>query len=227
MERELDWNHLLVDPLTSAARNAIAFIPNIITSLLIILMGLILAILAREFLKAFLKSVRFDEFSRRINLFPESKEGSPDKLSPHQYASLWVYWLVLLSAIVSVFDRLRLGAVSFQIDAVVGFAVAVFVAAIIAIAGLFLSMLAYRVVLATAGSVGFAKPERLANVVKWAIVFSTALICLFQIGIPKEIILIVLGATYLTLCITFAMAFGIGGAGFAAKVLDKLLESRK
>ncbi len=227
MEPELDWKHLLIDPLTSAAKGAISFIPNIITSLLIILIGLILAILAREFLKAFLKSVRFDEFSRRINLFPENTEEGADKLLPHEYASLWAYWLVLLSAIVSVFDRLRLGAVSFQIDAVVGFAVAVFVAAIIAVAGLFLSMLAYRVVLATAGSIGFAKPEKLANVVKWAVVFSTALICLFQIGIPKEIILIVLGATYLTLCITFAMAFGIGGAGFAAAVLNKLLDSRK
>jgi hypothetical protein len=110
---------------------------------------------------------------------------------------------------------------------VIGFAVAVFVAAMIAVVGLFLSMLAYRVVLATAGSVGFVKPERLANVVKWSVVFSTALICLFQIGIPRDVIMMILGGTYISLCITFIIAFGIGGSGFAATVLGKLVDSNK
>jgi hypothetical protein len=223
MESELDWNQLLVDPLMSAIKGTVAFIPNIISSLLIILLGLGLAILAREVTKIFLKSVNFDDFSRRINLFPEGEE----RLIPHEYASIWVYWLVLLSVVVSVFDRLRLGSVSYQIDAVIGFAVAVFVAAMIAVVGLFLSMLAYRVVLATAGSVGFVKPERLANVVKWSVVFSTALICLFQIGIPRDVIMMILGGTYISLCITFIIAFGIGGSGFAATVLGKLVDSNK
>jgi hypothetical protein len=223
----LDWNQLVIDPLMVMVRGAVAFIPNIISSVLIIFMGLVLAILAREILGAFLKSVGFDGFSDRINLFPGSKEEGEGKLHPHQYAARWVYWIVLLSVIVAVFDRLRLQAVSLHIDAVVGFAVTVFVASMIAVVGLFLSMLAHRVVLATAGSVGFAKPELLANAAKWAVVFSTAIICLFQISIPREIILIILGATYLTLCVTFVLAFGIGGTGFAATVLSKLTDSRK
>jgi hypothetical protein len=222
----VDWNQLVIDPLMLMVREAIAFIPNIITSVLIIVMGFILALLARELLSAFLKSVGFDGFSKRINLFPKSNEEEGDKLLPHQYAARWAYWIVLLSVIVSVFERLRLRAVSMPVESLVGFAVTVFVASMIAVVGLFLSMLAHRVVLATARDVGFAKPETLANAAKWTVVFSTAIICMFQIGIPREIILIVLGATYLTLCVTFVLAFGIGGTGFAATVLGKLTDRK-
>jgi hypothetical protein len=223
----LDWNQLVIDPLMLMVKGAVAFIPNIISSMLVILVGLFLAIVARELVSAFLKSVGFDGFAKRINLFSANSEEDAGKPAPHQYAAKWAYWIVLLSVIVSVFERLRLQAVSTHIESLVDFAVTVFVASMIAVIGLFLSMLAHRVVRATARDVGYVKPESLANAAKWAVVFSTAIICLFQIGIPREIILIILGATYVTLCITFIVAFGLGGRSFAAAVLNKLIEPRK
>lgn len=222
----LDWDQLVVAPLMMMVRDVVAFIPNIISSMFIILLGLLGAMVIRELLSAFLKSVGFDEFAKRINLF-SGRGDDTSKFPPHQYAGKWAYWIALLTVIVSAFEQLRLQVVSTHLQSLVGFAVTVFVASMIAVVGLFLSMLAYRVVLATARDVGFEKAESLANAAKWAVVFSTTIICLFQIGIPHEIILVILGATYATLCVTFVIAFGLGGRSFAANVLDKLIEPKK
>lgn len=118
--------------------------------------------------------------------------------------------MILLTSIGTALNRLQLGNVAFQLQTFVGYVTAVLTTAILA-AGLILSLFIYRVVLATATVAQFGRPKLLATAAQWAVVFATGLLCLAHIGVPREIIAGAVGITYLTLCITFVLEFGIGG----------------
>lgn len=221
MDPVMDFNQLVTMPLTQMVRDAVAFIPNIVASVFIVLVGVVLAVVTRGFVVMFLKAVGFDAFAADIQLLPASDRETSVRRLPHQYAGLIAYWGVILSAVVAALNRLRLGGVAFQIEAFVNFGATVITVAILAAAGLFLSVFVGRVVEATAAKAGFRRPQALSAGAKWAMVFATAMLCLFRIGVPREVLMTVVGATYLTLCVTFVLAFGIGGTGFAASVLNK------
>ncbi len=221
MEQPLDWYQLLITPVLDIGRSVVTFLPNLISAFFIMAMGVAAALLVQVFLRAFLRSVGFDRFSKSIRLLPD-EESRP----PHQYVATVVYWLIVVSVAVMALERLKLRNVSFQIDMIVGYTIAVLVVAVVGMAGLFLSMLVHRVIRGAAASAGYAKPDLLADGAKWVVLISTALACMFHIGVPREILLMVLGVTYVTLCITFVLAFGVGGTGFASSLLNRLLDKK-
>ncbi len=225
MEFSLDFNQLVVQPLAEMVKGIIAYIPNIISSLLTIVLGVLLAVAAKYLVGMFLKSVGFDAFSKRIGLVTEDREEGAPETAPHQYGANIVYWIIVLTAIIFALRNLRLHGASFEVDAIFGYALTIITVTVLAVIGLILSMLVYRIVKRTAESVGYARPELLASVGKWMVLTFVLLVCLFRIGLPQELLIGFLITTYGTLCITFIIAFGIGGASSASELLHKLLKS--
>lgn len=225
MEFSLDFNQLVMQPLAEMMKGIIAYIPNVVSATLTILFGVFLAIVAKAAIRVLLKSASFDAFSVKIGLFPDSREAGVPGTAPHQYLALIVYWVIVLSAVIIALGNLRLHAASMEVNAIFGYALTILTVVVLAIIGLVLSMLVYRIIKTTATSAGYSRPEIPATVGKWVVLSFVFLVCLFRIGIPQEAFLIFLGATYVTMCITFIIAFGIGGSGFASEVLQKLLKT--
>lgn len=63
MDPVLDWYQLIVTPLSVMVRDAIAFIPNIVASLFIVLIGILLAVFMRMIVQVVLKACHFDAFA--------------------------------------------------------------------------------------------------------------------------------------------------------------------
>ena len=108
-----------------------------------------------------------------------------------------------------------------------GFALGVLGVSALGVVALLLSVLVHRIVRGTAARAGFANPELMAAIARGLVLVSAVLLGLLQLGIPREILLMVLGVTYLTLCITFILAFGVGGTGFASALLARFMEKKK
>ncbi len=225
MEVSLDFNQLVVQPLVEMVKGIVAYIPNIISSLLIIILGVLLAVIAKYLVTIFLRSVGFDSFSQKIGLVTEQREEGASETAPHQYGAAIVYWIIVLTAVIFALRNLRLRGASYEVDAVFSYALTIITVAVLAVVGLVLSMLVYRIVKRTAEGVGHARPELLASVGKWMVLTFVFLVCLFRIGLPENLLIGFLTITYGTLCITFVISFGIGGARFASEVLAKLLKS--
>ncbi len=225
MEFSLDFNQLVLQPLGDMLRGIVAFIPNVIISAVTVLFGVLLAVIAKHIVRLFLKSVGFDSFSAKIGLSPESGEGGSGQTAPHEYAALVVYWVIVITAVIFALNDLRLHGASIEANAFFDYALTILTVTVLAIVGLVLSMLVYRVVKTAATNVGYARPEVIAAVGKWVVLSFVFMVCLFRIGVPQELLLSFLGVTYITLCITFIISFGIGGAGFASEVLRKMLKS--
>lgn len=224
METVSDWDRLVLIPLGDMFRNAIGFIPNIVSSLFILLLGALAARLAQLLLSALLKSLGFNQFSKLIPW--HATEGEPaadsdERPLPHELVGRLAYWLVFLSFTAVALERLNLRMISFHIGTFVQFGVSLVVVTVLAVLGLLVSLLVRRAVESAAKRGGFGQPVFIAKTAQMAVVFSTALLCLTLLGVPKEALLIVLGATYLTLCIAFVISFGVGGASAASTLLNR------
>jgi len=227
MEQPLDWNTLFLDPILAMAKSVVGFIPNLISALLVFALGYLAALLTRELLRLFLKSLSFDRYSQQIQMLPERAEGGEPILTPSEYASRVAYWIVLFSFFLVGLDKLTLRALSLHGGTVVGFALGVLGVSALGVVALLLSVLVHRIVRGTAARAGFANPELMAAIARGLVLVSAVLLGLLQLGIPREILLMVLGVTYLTLCITFILAFGVGGTGFASALLARFMEKKK
>jgi len=121
-------------------------------------------------------------------------------------------------------DQLRLNMASSQLDHFLFFFVTVFTALLTFVFGMFLSFIFSRLVKTFGDNLKMPQVELWANMTRWTIMGFTLIICLGQIGMPPQILLMAVAIAFVTLCITFVLAFGMGGVGWAGKVLDKTLK---
>jgi mechanosensitive ion channel-like protein len=217
----IDWSNLVGRPLKDMLVELVKYIPDLLAGLLILLAGWLIAHVCRVVVSKFLKSVGFNNVAEKIGI--SEVDGKNDKkIAPNQLAGLLAFWGVMLTSIIMMLARLGLRDLSFHIDKLFSYVITILIIAIIAVVGIALSLVVYKIIHSTAKNSGIAKPTLPANIAKWVILVFTVIVCLSQIGIDIEIFLIPLGVVLITLCITFILAFGFGGRHWAAKVLDKI-----
>lgn len=132
------------------AKSVVGFIPHLISALLVFALGYLAALLTRERLRLFLKSLSFDRYSQQIQMLPERAEDGEPILTPSQYASRVAYWIVLFSFFLVGLDKLTLHALSLHGGTVVGFALGVLGVSALGVGALLLSVLVHRIVRGTA-----------------------------------------------------------------------------
>jgi len=217
----LDWGYLIVKPLKDMLADLAGFIPNILGALLILFAGWMIAHLCRLLVGKFLKSIGFNSIAEKIGI-PEVTGKNNEKIAPDQLMSLLAFWGVLLASFIMMLTRLGLNDLSFHIDKLFSYVITILIAVIIAVVGVALSMVVHRIIRSTAKSTGTSKPELSANIARWIILAFTGIVCLSQIGFHIDMLLIPIGIILATLCITFVLAFGLGGRMWAERMLDKI-----
>jgi len=221
----MTWDQLVVQPLEKMAMEAVRFLPDLIAAVITLVIGWVIARIAGVVVSKFLKSVKFDSFADKLGL-TGLLEQDGKKTAPHQWCGQLTFWLVMLFAVISSLGQLNFHLASRRLDEFYFFVVTVLTTLTIFILGIFLSFLCAKIVHTVTHKLSVPKPEFYANITKWTVLVFTFLISLTQIGMPPQVVLIVLGVAYITLCITFIVAFGAGGTAWAAKLLDRTLERK-
>jgi hypothetical protein len=217
----VDWAYLVIKPLKSMLIDLVGFIPNILAALLILFTGWVIAHLCRLLVGSFLKSVGFNSVAEKIGI-SEIVGKDDKKIAPNQLVGLMAFWGVIFTTVIIMLTSLRLSAVSSYLDILFSYVITVLIIAIIAVVGIVFSMIMRRIIRSTAKSIGSSKPELPASIARWAILIFTGIVCLSQMGINLEALLMPAGIILTTLCITFILAFGLGGKHWAEKMLDKI-----
>jgi hypothetical protein len=218
-----DWDLLVLDPLKKIGSNLADIIPNSITAAYVLLVGWITAHVVQFIVRKLLGFVRFDTIAEKTGIDSILKEMKVT-MSPSIWLSKLTYWIIVLGAAITAVRELRLGIPVFPVHMITGFIFTVFGILIVFLVGIFMSILVARIVEATAQNLKVDKAQTYSRIIKWAVLVLTLLWILPQLAIPMEFIMIPVCAVFITLCLTFIIAFGIGGAAWAGKVLNKLVE---
>jgi hypothetical protein len=220
------WNTLVVEPLKGFVVNLIGFIPNVLTALCTIILGFLLAKLFQYIVFIFLRSVGFEKFCHKVGITDLLTEGE-GRVDENRWFGALTFWVLFFISFTMVLDQLRLGALSTQLGNFLGFAATVIKVLVTFVSGIFLILISSRIVRATANNIKSPNANVYARLVEILVAAFIILIGLSLIGLPQQIVFAALGVAFVALCITFIIAFGVGGAGWAGKVLDRSLKDKK
>ncbi len=218
-----DWNTLIWDPLKKIADKLLNIVPNLIEAAYVLLTGWIMAHIIQFVIRKILILIRFDKIAKKTGIVALLKDVRVT-MSPSVWFSKFAYWVVMISAILAALDELNFTGATFQIDQLAVFVFTIFGILLIFLTGLFMSIIVGRIVHTTTKNLRVKNANTYATAVRWTILVLTFILILRRLTVPMEFILIPIAALFVTLCITFIIAFGAGGSGWAAKVLDRLLK---
>jgi hypothetical protein len=212
----------VVDPLL-AAFTSWAWRP-ILSSLGILLLGWIIALVLERIVNSVLKTLTVDKLSDRVGLSGVlAKGGIRRKLS--ELIGAIVYWLVMLAFVITALNALGLSGTAKLFEDVVAFLPRVLAAVFILIIGVFSAAFLATTVRTAASNAGVRASHMLGQLVQTILIILATVAALQQLEIQfvGDAFLIILGGVSLG-C---ALAFGLGCKELAGRWVSELVDELK
>ncbi len=223
MQYQLD---MFINSLNQFWLQLVNFVPKLLAVVVILFFGWLLAKIARAAVKRTLELMQFDKFAQKSGLEAFMNHSSLN-LSLSGIISHVVYWLVILIFIITGSNMLGLNEVSVLLQQLASYLPHIIVAILVLIFGTLLARFVNRLVFAWLYGIKFERALEISTSVEYGIQILAIFVALEQLGIGTQLInslfIIVFGALFLAL----AIAFGLGGKDWAAKVIEDFNKSKK
>jgi hypothetical protein len=209
-----------LEPLRAILFQIGAFLPRLLIALVVVLVGWLLAKLARFTVVKGLRAINFNVLTERAGLDGFLRQGG----MPGDTTSLFgvlVYWLVILAALLIAFNGLGLTYITDLLGRVVWFVPNIFVALLVLAFGSYFARFVGDTVTAYGRNIKLQDAVFLGKLAQYAIMVFVVLIALDQIKVGGDIVresfLVILAGVVFAL----ALAFGLGGKDWAAERIEQ------
>jgi hypothetical protein len=217
----LEWDNLIAEPVRQMLTRILAYLPVLLGALIILIVGWLIAKALRGIIDWLLKVVRFDTLADKAGISGILRKGDL-KTSAREVVSGIVYWLIIIMVLVMAVDALGLPKASDVLASLFAYIPKVIAALLVLIVAMFLSSFVSGIVRIAAGNAKLPKPEILAGICRWAIIIFAATIALEELGIAPLLVTTTFNIILGGVCLTLAIAIGLGGKDTVAKYLEGL-----
>lgn len=200
-------------------RNIAQFLPRLGVTLIVVVVGWIIAWLLKVFVRSVLRLAKFDRLSEDAGatqlLRRAALPSSTELLSRFVF---WVAWIGFIMVGVSV-----LGIVSLQphISNFFGYLPRLFVAFFLIFFGLLAASFFSRATLLAAVNAGSPSPRLISSIVRTLITILSISMAFEELGLAEHTVLIAFGLIFGSLVFGLALAFGLGGRDLARRFLER------
>jgi hypothetical protein len=199
----------------------VSFLPKLLAVVVILFVGWLVAKLVRSAVKRVLTITQFDKFAQKSGLEAFMNSGNYS-VTMSGIISQVMYWLVILLFIITGANSLEMTQVATLLQQLAGYLPHIIVAILVVVFGTLLARFVNRLVFAWLHSIKFPHALAVSTSAEYGIQIFSVFVALEQLGIGMQLIyslfVIVFGAFFLAL----AIAFGLGGKDWAAKVIEDL-----
>ena len=216
MENVTSWFDSLRVSAADLLGTVVAYAPNLIGALLLLLFGWMLARLVRT------GTGRLgDTINRLLDRLMRIGSLTRFRLSPQALKLIGnvAFWLIILFFITAATKVAQLDAFSSWLDRIVAYLPTLLAGGLIILAGYLVSALVRDLLSATLGSAGLAQSELFATLAQGATFLTAVVIGIDQIGIDVTVLVtliaIVVGAVFAGL----SLAFGLGARDFVGNLI--------
>lgn len=216
----LDWNSLIVAPVSGMLTKLVGYLPTLIGALIILTVGWAVAKTLRRVVSRGLKAIHFDKLADKAGIAEILGKGGL-KTSAIDVMSGLVYWLAIIMVLVMVVNALGLPQASNVLESLFGFIPSVIAALFVLVVGMFLANFVSGIVHTAAGNASLPRPEMYAAVSRWAIIIFAGTISLRELGIATLLVTTTFNIVLGGVCLALALAFGLGGRDAAARYLEE------
>ena len=211
-------NEVFTATLNNTVASVVWFFPRFVTGLIVLLIGLIIASLAKQVLLQVFKMVKLDQLLARYGA-PASrgKEG----VSWTGFVAELARWFVIILFLVPTADIWGLSQFVVILNSLLAFLPNVIVAALLLFVGLVAGRLVHDLLLASMHGVSSEASKTVATVGQYAVVVFAVLIALNQLGIASDLIRILFAGIVASVALAAGLAFGLGGRDAAKELLSR------
>jgi hypothetical protein len=202
----------IADSFSAGIARITAFVPNLLSALIIAVVGYLLSRLFGALAQRLLLRLGFDRFVAR-RLHPEAAR----RTSPSRAVGATIFWLGILTTATMVARALSLDALAGGLERILAYVPHVLVASIVLFVGIAVANLVANLLAGTASAT-------IARIARAAIVVLASFMALDQLGIARGVVMTVFTAAVGAAAVAAAIAFGVGNRELAGRYTRRWAE---
>lgn len=210
---------LLVDSLRSFGRDLIAILPRLLAALALVVVGWVVARIARRLTVRALRLARIDVAAEKAGVEDFLVQGGVRMTTVTIVGNL-VYWAINLVVLLAALSALGVTTAGELFNRMVLFIPNVIAAVVVLIFGALLAQFIGTLVFTYLSNVGVSGAAAIAAIARWAVIVFVLAISLEQLRIGGHILVSAFQIAFGAFCLALALAFGLGGREWAARILD-------
>lgn len=209
------------EPLESFWYQLVDVFPKLVGALFLIIVGGIVAKFIRKFSIRLLKLVRLDVAAERSGMEDFLLQGGVKFTTVTLLANM-IYWMVLFVVLLGALNVIGLEIAAELFNKIILYIPNVMIAVIVLIFGMMFAKFVQGLTFTYLTNIKIDGAEVISAVARYAILLFVISMALEQLAIGGQILISAFQIAFGALCLALALAFGIGGKDWAARMLDNL-----
>lgn len=216
-----EWYAITSDALLNLWAGFLSWVPKFLGALVVFLVGWVFAGAIAKLVNEILGKLKFNEIFERTG-WAEAFRRAELKVNVSEFLGAIVKWTLVFVFLLAAVEILGFLQFAVFLTRVLAFLPNVVVAALIFVVATILADIFQKVVVASVerANIGYAKFA--GFMVRWAILGFAFLAILVQLGIAKDLILVLFKGVVALIALAFGLAFGLGGQDVAGETLKDL-----
>ncbi len=209
---------IVVSALSELGTDLVVFVPRLLGALLILLIGWVVARVAQAVAAGILSRAGLDAAGERLGV-DSTLRGSGIEARPSMLIARLLFWLLMLTFLLSAVETLGLSAVTMTIDRLIGYLPNVIAAALIVLVGLLTGRFAGNLVSSAAAAAQLPYARHLGSAARAAIGIAVIVLSLEQLGVDAGILM----WTVITLLAAGSLGLGLSFALGSREVVGSII----
>jgi hypothetical protein len=219
------WADILLRSFREVALRLASYAPRVLAVLTLVLAGWIVAAVLRTLALRILRGADFDGRAQRWGITaPLTRTGI--RRTPSEIVGQLVFWLIFLVALLMAIEALEVPAAAGLAPVVIRFLPNLLIAIFVMVIGWLLANFLSQALLIFIVNAQLTGGPALAGALRWLVILFAGSVALTQLGIAREMILLVFGILFGGTTLALALAFGLGGRHVARRTLEAWLRQR-
>ncbi len=214
------FDKIVTDPLKDFFQRLVEFLPNLLSSIIIFILGFVSGWLVKNAVLKILDILNTDRFCQRMGITQALEKGGI-KESPTRLISQIFYWLVVIAFLIMSLYTLKIPTVENLLERFFLYLPNVFISALLVIIGYILSNFTGRAVLIASVNAGIQFSGLLSKSVKTIVFLLAFTMALEQLGIGRDTVIIAFTVIFGGIVFALSLAFGLGGRNLARDYLER------
>jgi len=211
---------VFIEPLREVARKLVAFLPSLLTGIVVFAAGLLLAWLVKVIVVRVLRLFKLDAAFTRSGV-SDALQKMAVKETPVKLIGRTFFWLVTFIFFILALKVMKVPVIDQLLENLLLFLPNIFVALIIVVMGWLLGNFLGRAALIASVNAGIKLSSQISRGVKGVILVFAIVMAFEQVGIGRTTLVVAFAIAFGGAVLALALAFGLGGKDLARTYLEK------
>lgn len=212
------WRQILIDTLGELITAVAMFLPILSATLVILVVGWLVSKAVELVASRGLRRFGLDEAACRVRL-DEVLQRAGVESPPSRIAARILFWVLMLTFVLSAVETLGLTAVTATIDRLIAFLPNVLAAGLLLVLGFVMARFTGSVISSAAAAAQVDQAARLGAATQSLLVVIVAVLALEQLGVDTQLLVTLMSVIVGTLSLTLGVAFALGARPVISHIL--------